>query len=86
MRYVVPPRVARDVLPDLVPNTLEVSKLTSIARLVALPELSCQAWRTQSVICNPNAIVPAARGCFVLRLPAVRLPNRRATGATGGRR
>ena len=39
MAYVIVPQATRNVLPDLVSNTLEVVKLTSIASVVALPEL-----------------------------------------------
>ncbi len=43
MRFVVLPQAVRNVLPDLISNTLEVVKLTSIASVVALPELLFQA-------------------------------------------
>src|SRR5262249_31595210 len=39
LAYVVLPQAVRNVLPDLVSNTVEVVKLTSIASVVALPEL-----------------------------------------------
>jgi len=35
---VVIPQAVRNVLPDLVSNTVEVVKLTSLASVVALPE------------------------------------------------
>jgi polar amino acid transport system permease protein len=38
MALVVLPQAVRNVLPDLVSNTLEVVKLTSIASVVAMPE------------------------------------------------
>ena len=64
MAYVVLPQAVRNVLPDLVSNTLEVVKLTSIASVVALPELLFQARQAQSVTYNPTPIVAAARGVF----------------------
>ena len=39
LAYVVLPQAVRNVLPDLISNTVEVVKLTSIASVVALPEL-----------------------------------------------
>ena len=39
LSHVVLPQAVRNVLPDLVSNTVEVVKLTSIASVVALPEL-----------------------------------------------
>ena len=37
MLYVVLPQAARNVLPDLLSNTLEVVKLTSLGSVVAMP-------------------------------------------------
>jgi len=39
MAYVVLPQAVRNVLPDLLSNTLEVVKLTSLGSVVAVPEL-----------------------------------------------
>src|ERR1035438_3198139 len=39
MAFVVIPQAVRNVLPDLVSNTVEVVKLTSLASVVALPEM-----------------------------------------------
>ena len=39
MGYVVLPQAVRNVLPDLLSNTLEVIKLTSLGSVVAMPEL-----------------------------------------------
>ena len=39
MTYVVLPQAVRNVLPDLLSNTLEVVKLTSLGSVVAVPEL-----------------------------------------------
>ena len=51
----------QDVLPDLISNTLEVVKLTSIASVVALPELLFQARQAQSVTYNATPIMAAAK-------------------------
>src|SRR4030095_15735986 len=45
MLYVVLPQAVRNVLPDLLSNTLEVVKLTSLGSVVAVPELLFQARR-----------------------------------------
>jgi polar amino acid transport system permease protein len=76
MLWVILPQAARNVLPDLVSNTLEVVKLTSIASVVALPELLYQARQAQSVTYNPSPIVAAAAVYFILLWPVVRLLSR----------
>ena len=61
---------------DLISNTLEVVKLTSIASVVALPELLFQARQAQSVTYNASPIVAAAIIYFILLWPVVRLLSR----------
>jgi polar amino acid transport system permease protein len=86
MTYVVMPQAVRNVLPDLVSNTLEVVKLTSIASVVALPELLYQARQAQSVTYNPTPIVAAAVIYFLLLWPVVRLLSHLENRAIAGRR
>jgi len=74
--FVVLPQAVRNVLPDLIGNTLEVVKLTSIASVVALPELLFQARQAQSVTFNATPIVVAALFYFLLLWPCVRLLSR----------
>ncbi len=74
--YVVFPQAVRNVLPDLLSNTVEVVKLTSIASVVALPELLYEARQAQSVTYNPSPIVAAAILYAILLWPAVRLLSR----------
>ncbi len=74
--FVVLPQAVRNVLPDLISNTLEVVKLTSIASVVALPELLFQARQAQSVTFNATPIVVAAAAYFILLWPCVRLLSR----------
>ncbi|MGE0714105.1 MAG: amino acid ABC transporter permease [Alphaproteobacteria bacterium] len=76
MGWVVLPQAVRNVLPDLVGNTLEVVKLTSLASVVALPELLFAARSAQSLTFNPSPIVAAAVIYFVLLWPFVRLLSR----------
>ncbi|MBY0338786.1 MAG: amino acid ABC transporter permease [Acetobacteraceae bacterium] len=76
MTLVVLPQAVRNVLPDLVSNTLEVVKLTSIASVVALPELLFQARQAQSLTYNATPIVAAAILYLALLWPFVRLLSR----------
>lgn len=76
MGYVVLPQAVRNVLPDLVSNTLEVAKLTSLASVVALPELLYSADMARSVTFNATPIVMAAGFYLILLWPLVRLLSR----------
>ncbi len=76
MRDVVLPQAVRNVLPDLIGNTLEVIKLTTIASVVALGELLHTARLAQSLVYNPTPIVAAAVIYLVLLWPAVRFLSR----------
>ena len=76
MVYVVLPQAVRNVLPDLLSNTLEVVKLTSLGSVVAMPELLFQARQAQSLTYNPTPIVVAAIIYFVMLWPLVRLLSR----------
>jgi len=74
--WVVLPQAVRNVLPDLIGNTLEVVKLTSLASVVALPELLFQAQQARSITFNASPIVAAAAIYFVMLWPVVRLLSR----------
>lgn len=76
MRHVVLPQALRSVLPDLVGNTLEVVKLTSLASVVALPELLRMARVAQGITFNQTPLILAAGMYFVLLWPFVRLLSR----------
>jgi polar amino acid transport system permease protein len=76
MAYIVLPQAVRNVLPDLLSNTLEVVKLTSLGSVVAVPELLFQARQAQSVTYNPTPIVMAAVIYFLILWPMVRLLSR----------
>jgi polar amino acid transport system permease protein len=76
MVYVILPQAIRNVVPDLIGNTLEVVKLTSIASVVALPELLYAARSAQALTYNPSPIVAAAALYLVLLWPFVRLLSR----------
>jgi len=76
LAFVVLPQAVRNVLPDLVSNTVEVVKLTSIASVVALPELLYSADMARSVTFNSSPIVLAAAIYLVMLWPIVRLISR----------
>jgi polar amino acid transport system permease protein len=76
MVHVVVPQAVRNVLPDLVSNTIEVVKLTSLASVVALPEMLYAADMARSLTYNPSPIVLAAAIYLVLLWPVVRLVSR----------
>jgi len=76
LAYVVLPQAVRNVLPDLVSNAVEVVKLTSIASVVALPELLYSADMARSVTFNSSPIVLAAAIYLVMLWPIVRLISR----------
>ncbi|MDR6396585.1 amino acid ABC transporter permease [Herbaspirillum seropedicae] len=72
LAYVIVPQAMRNTLPDLVGNGIEVIKLTTIASVVALPELLRVARDAQSLVYNPSPIVLAALLYLLLLLPLVR--------------
>lgn len=73
LRYVVIPQATRNVLPDLVGNSVEVVKLTTLASVVALPELLRVSRDAQALLYNPSPIVLAALLYLALLWPLVRL-------------
>src|ERR1051326_7169965 len=85
MAYVVLPQAIRNVLPDLLSNTLEVVKLTALGSVVAVPELLYQARRAQSLTYSPTPIVVAAIVYFLLLWPLVRLLSRLENRALAAR-
>jgi polar amino acid transport system permease protein len=76
LRYVVIPQAVRNVLPDLLSNSIEVVKLTTIASVVALPELLRIARDAQALVYNPSPIVLAALLYVAILWPLVRLLSR----------
>lgn len=70
------PQAVRNVLPDLVSNTVEVVKLTSLASVIALPELLYSADMARSLTFNTSPIVLAAGFYLLMLWPLVRLVSR----------
>ena len=80
LTFVVLPQAVRNVLPDLVSNTVEVVKLTSIASVVSFPELLYAADMARSVTFNSSPVVLAAIVYLLLLWPLVRLISRLERG------
>jgi polar amino acid transport system permease protein len=76
MAYVFVAQATRNVMPDLIGNTLEVVKLTSIASVPALPELLYAARQAQSITYNATPIMAAGVICLICLWPVVRLLSR----------
>lgn len=76
LRYVVLPQAIRNVLPDLLSNTVEVVKLTSLASTVSFAELLYNANMARSITYNASPLVLAALIYLVLLWPLVRLVSR----------
>ncbi|MFC4273842.1 amino acid ABC transporter permease [Achromobacter aloeverae] len=80
--YVVIPQAVKNVLPDLVGNSIEILKMTTIASVVAMPELLRAARDAQSLVFNPSPITLAAIMYLALLWPLTRwlgrLQHRRA--------
>lgn len=74
--YVVLPQAVRNVLPDLLSNTVEVVKLTSLASVVAMPELLYSADMARSLTYNASPLVLAAAIYLALLWPLIRLIGR----------
>ena len=85
MIWVVVPQAVRNVTPDLISNTLEVAKLTSLASVVALPELLYAARSAQSITFNASPIMLAAILYLALLWPVVRLLSRMEHRMIAGR-
>lgn len=78
--HVVLPQAVRNVLPDLLSNTIEVVKLTSLASIVSLGEMLHAAGLARSVTYNASPIVLAALVYLILLWPLVRLVSRFGRG------
>lgn len=76
MVSVVLPQALRNVLPDLLSNTVEAVKLTSIASVVALPELLYSADMARSLTYNASPLVFAAGLYLLILWPMIRLISR----------
>ena len=73
---VILPQAVRNVLPDLLSNTVEAVKLTSLASVVALPELLYSADMARSLTYNASPLVMAGALYLLILWPLVRLISR----------
>ena len=76
MLWVILPQATRNVLPDLISNTLEVIKLTTLASVVGFTELLNNSRNAQALTYNATPVVAAALIYLVLLWPLVRLVSR----------
>jgi len=76
MINVVLPQAVRNVAPDLTSNTLELIKATSIASVVALPELLRMGRVAQGLVYNATPLIAAALMYLIMLWPMVRLLSR----------
>jgi polar amino acid transport system permease protein len=76
MLYVTMPQAVRNVLPDLLSNTVELVKLTTLASVISVPELLRSADLARSLTYNTSPMVLAALIYLVFLWPAVRLIGR----------
>lgn len=80
MAHVVLPQAVRNVLPDLLSNTVEVVKMTSLASVVSLAELLYSANMARSVTYNSSPLVLAAVMYLAVLWPLVRVISRYQRG------
>ena len=76
LAHVVLPQAVRNVLPDLLSNTVEVVKLTSLASVVSLGEMLYSANMARSLTYNSSPLVLAGLIYLALLWPLVRLVSR----------
>jgi len=76
MRWVILPQAVRNMLPDLIGNTVEVVKLTTLASVLGFSELLNNARNAQALTYNATPIIAAAALYLLLLWPLVRLVSR----------
>jgi len=70
------PQAVRNVLPELLSNTVELIKLTTLASVVSAPELLHSADLARSLTYNTSPLIMAAALYLVLLWPLVRVVRR----------
>ena len=73
LRHVVLPQAVRTVIPPLTGNCVGIVKETSLASVVALPELLKQGNDAQALTANPTPLIGVAAIYLLLLWPLVRL-------------
>lgn len=70
---VILPQAFRIAIPPHTSNSVAIAKDTSLASLVAMPDLLKQATDAQALTANPSPLIAAAVMYLIVLLPAVRL-------------
>jgi polar amino acid transport system permease protein len=70
---VILPQAVRVAIPPQTSNCVAIAKDTSLASVVAMPDLLKQATDAQALTANPSPLIAAALMYFVILWPAVRL-------------
>ncbi len=73
MTDVILPQAVKLVIPPLTSNSINVMKDTSLASVVAMPDLLKQATQAQALAANPTPLISAALIYLLLLLPLVNL-------------
>lgn len=71
--FITLPQAVRNVLPDLLSNTVELIKLTTLASVISVPELLHTADLARSLTYNTSPLVMAGLIYLVVLWPLVRL-------------
>lgn len=79
LRRVVLPQAVRIVIPPLTSNCVGIFKETSLASVVALPELLKQGNDAQALTANPTPLIGVAAIYLLILWPMVRLLSRLET-------
>ncbi|AXC50568.1 amino acid ABC transporter permease [Paracoccus suum] len=70
---VILPQAMRIAIPPQTSNAIAIAKDTSLASVVAMPDLLKQATDAQALTANPSPLIAAAIMYLIVLLPAVRL-------------
>jgi len=71
--HVTLPQAVRNVLPDLLSNTVELVKLTTLASVISVPELLHSANLARSLTYNSSPLILASIIYLIVLLPLVRV-------------
>lgn len=76
MLYVILPQAFKIALPPLTSNAVGVIKDTSLASVIALPELLQQAQQLETWTANPTPLMGTALLYLIILIPLVRLAGK----------
>ncbi|MBM6596337.1 amino acid ABC transporter permease [Microvirga pudoricolor] len=74
--YITLPQAVRNVLPELLSNTVELIKLTTLASVISAPELLHSADLARSLTYNTSPLIMAAALYLIMLWPLVRIIRR----------